>query len=130
MFSKVVDRMVKFPEFQARYDGTTDDLQWKMTLNHYCEQTNPDSTQTAFPWHTDIAANGDVTAITTLCSPGQIEFRHHDNEQDVSGIELSVGSLLLLTGPSRWNWLHRVLRNPEERISLVFGAASSAKPQN
>lgn len=125
--------MAEFREFQARFDGPMDDLHWKMTLNYYTKQELSRSQvdiKAAFPWHTDIAANGEVTAIITLCSPGQVEFRHHHNEQEVTRIELSVGSLLLLTGQSRWNWLHRVLVNPEERISLVFGAAMPTKHRN
>jgi hypothetical protein len=65
----------------------------------------------------DIAANGRVTAILTLCSPGQIQFRPHESDEErITGMELSVGSLLLLTGPARWNRLHSVLACNNERI--------------
>jgi hypothetical protein len=53
-------------------------LQWRMTLN--CYQPTPPAGRDSgpgldvFPYHIDIAQNGEVTAIVTLGSPGVIQF--------------------------------------------------------
>lgn len=107
--------------------GTTKEIGWKMTLNHYPKGEEIQEATTAFPWHTDIASNGEVTAILTLLAQGTVEFLPHSKSDQEVGIDLFPGSLLLLTGPARWEWLHRVVRtSAKERISLVFGAQGNA----
>ena len=53
-------------------------LEWKLTLNSYQaaeKDTSLDDTGGAlFPWHTDIPANGEITAIATLLAPAILEF--------------------------------------------------------
>ena len=50
-------------------------LHWKLTLNHYRPRPRDDGAALAvaggalFPWHTDLAANGQITAIATLLAP-------------------------------------------------------------
>ena len=105
-------------------------LEWKLTLNSYQaaeKDTSLDDTGGAlFPWHTDIPANGEITAIATLLAPAILEFAPYpDAVGDPTRIIANPGSLVLLSGPSRWDWVHRALPHPEaigkERISLVFG---------
>jgi len=106
-----------------------------------------------FPWHCDLEANGAATVILGLGSPGRLEFgkksssnnnnlgedlssvpssspndnlverRAEDVVEPVRSITLKPGSLLILTGPARWHFVHRVLPsvNGGERASLVYG---------
>lgn len=115
-------------------------LHWKLTLNNYKAREEDDSAALAeaggalFPWHTDLAANGEVTAIATLLAPAMIEFAPY---ADLGGadrptrIVAKPGSLVLLSGPARWEWVHRAVPHPDaagkERISLVLGCACAAK---
>lgn len=123
-------------------DATSGDslgLHWKLTLNHYKSRSGDDATALAeaggalFPWHTDLAANGEITAISTLLAPAMLEFAPH---ADLSATEIPTritampGSLVLLSGPARWDWVHRAVPHPDavgkERISLVLGCAPKA----
>merc|ERR1719488_42208 len=56
-------------------------LHWKLTLNHYKPRLEDDAGEALaeaggalFPWHTDLAANGEMTAIATLLAPAMLEF--------------------------------------------------------
>lgn len=86
-----------------------------------------------FPWHTDLAANGEITAIATLLAPATLEFAPHADHPGVpTTIDAMPGSLVLLSGEARWEWVHRALPHPgaagKERISLVLGCAPTALP--
>lgn len=109
-------------------------LQWKLTLNSYKARTDKDEVSlkeaggALFPWHTDLPANGEITAIATLFAPAILEFSPYpDAEGDPTRIIAKPGSLVLLSGPARWEWVHRAVPHPDaagkERISLVFGCA-------
>merc|ERR1719407_18242 len=123
-------------------DGTDGDplgLHWKLTLNHYKPRAAEPSEALAeaggalFPWHTDLAANGEMTMISTLLAPATLEFAPHADPAagDVpTRITAAPGSLVLLSGPARWDWVHRAVPHPDaagkERISLVLGCAPKA----
>merc|ERR1712144_199611 len=84
-----------------------------------------------FPWHTDLAANGEITAISTLLAPAIMEFAPHaDAPGAPTRIVAKPGTLVLLSGDARWKWVHRAMPHPEAagkaRISLVLGCAASA----
>lgn len=116
------------------------DLHWKLTLNNYqARDGGDDSVALAeaggalFPWHTDLAANGDITAISTLLAPAIIEFAPHADlceDQIPTTIVARPGSLVLLSGAARWDWVHRALPHPDaagkRRISLVLGCGKKA----
>mmetsp|Transcript_14570 Transcript_14570/g.27718 ORF Transcript_14570/g.27718 Transcript_14570/m.27718 type:complete len:173 (-) Transcript_14570:155-673(-) len=97
-----------------------------------------------FPWHRDLKANGACSIILGLGSSGRLEFGKEpgfdssqpppkdnrvENPDEISPVrlvELRPGSLLILTGPARWHFVHRVLNGThgsggEERASLVWG---------
>lgn len=103
-----------------------------------------DAVRLGFPWHRDLSANGAATMILNLGAEGSLEFGKEppstspvdglryssdhsvveDSEvEPLEQITLTDGDVLLLTGPSRWEYLHRVV--PEaggaERASLVYG---------
>eukprot|EP00756_Hemistasia_phaeocysticola_P004669 Hpha_TRINITY_DN12942_c0_g1::TRINITY_DN12942_c0_g1_i1::g.164754::m.164754 len=107
-------------------------LEWRLTLNHYRAAATPTRIEeTLFPFHTDIASNGDVTAILTLLSGAHIDFRpaapdaaseDPSAHRETTRVALEPGSLLLASGAARWSYVHRVIRGgPEERLSLVLG---------
>ena len=119
-------------------------LKWKMTLNRYASTAG--SPRVGFPWHRDLANNGAASMILSLGGTGELEFgvEPPDAEEPVDGIRYSSdhtmtatqevpvvehvslrdGDLLVLTGPARWEYLHRVCpsrSSTDERVSLVFG---------
>lgn len=121
-------------------------LKWKMTLNRYASTAErAGSPRAGFPWHRDLVANGAASMILSLGGTGELEFgvEPSDAEEPVDGIRYSSdhtvapaqevpvvervslrdGDLLVLTGPARWEYLHRVCpsRSTDERVSLVFG---------
>ncbi|KAL9658404.1 hypothetical protein ABK040_015723 [Willaertia magna] len=133
-------------------------IDWKITLNYYNPIERNNLVEYAgFPFHRDIASNGNITGILTLGSPGLIEFKrteveydgfkpkeeqskeknYNSHEGDCSNIYrtlLDVNSLLILSGESRWNYLHRVVPTAKEfefegkiykreqpRMTIVFG---------
>jgi len=116
-------------------------LHWKLTLNNYKPRPEGDKEGAAlaeaggalFPWHTDLEANGQITCIATLLAPAILEFAPHaDAPGRPTTIEALPGSLVLLSGAARWEWVHRALPHPDaegkERISLVLGCAPKSLP--
>jgi alkylated DNA repair dioxygenase AlkB len=113
-------------------------LEWRLTLNRYVlhdAQRRP-----GFPWHRDIETNGASTMILGLGSSGRLQFAEdpaagdlrsalddglkYDGEYEPSvDVTLESGDLLVLTGRSRWQMLHRVVGEGlgDARASLVFG---------
>lgn len=99
-------------------------LSWRMTLNVY---QRLDDQIAGFPFHVDIPANGTITAIMNIHR--EALFQIVEPEQDTpTEITLPVGSVLVLSGPSRYEWSHRVLpirsQGPSgevARVSLVLG---------
>mmetsp|Transcript_29159 Transcript_29159/g.34364 ORF Transcript_29159/g.34364 Transcript_29159/m.34364 type:complete len:252 (-) Transcript_29159:77-832(-) len=103
-------------------------LNWRFTFNVY--RDDDACQQAGFDWHKDIAANGDITSITTVHGSAIFQIRPEGERSHMLptySIPLSPGSLILLSGESRWNWEHRVL--PQDcslsghtgRLSLVLG---------
>jgi len=99
-------------------------LTWKLTLNFY---RNVNGTVAGFPFHVDIPSNGVVTMILNVQREALFQIAKHET---ITDIELPVGSLLVLSGESRYEWKHRVLPQPShdatppgqvERVSLVLG---------
>ena len=114
-----------------------DELTWKLTLNDYKARGADDGALAEaggalFPWHTDLAANGEITCISTLLAPAILDFAPH---ADLSAADrptrvvVHPGTLVLLSGPARWDWVHRAMPHPDaagkERISLVLGCAAA-----
>ena len=113
-----------------------DKLHWKLTLNDYKASTEDALAEAGgalFPWHTDLAANGEITAISTLLAPAIMEFAPHADlaaNEKPTRIVAKPGTLVLLSGDARWKWVHRAMPHPDAagkaRISLVLGCAASA----
>lgn len=100
------------------------ELTWKLTVNFY---KNVGGTVAGFPFHVDIPTNGVVTMI--LNTQREVLFQITKNEA-ITDIRLPVGSLLVLSGESRYEWKHRVEPMAAsgtvglgdiERVSLVLG---------
>ncbi len=99
------------------------ELIWKLTMNFY---KTLDGVVAGFPFHVDIPANGVVTMILNI--QREVLFQIAKDEK-VFDINLLPGSLLVLSGESRYQWKHRVLpmtsnastNGDIERISLVLG---------
>ena len=101
-------------------------LNWRFTFNVYKEQ---DAKQAGFGWHKDIAANGDITSITSIIGNATFQIRPEGQSSCSStySLTLTPGSIVLMSGDFRWKWEHRIL--PQEtsttdgigRISLVLG---------
>lgn len=103
---------------------STQVLRWRLTLNFYKQI---EGLVAGFPFHVDIPANGVSTMILNIHNKAIFQIKKDDV---IKEIELPVGSLLILSGESRYEWKHRVLpsqidaaRVDEEiqRISLVLG---------
>ena len=104
-------------------------LDWNLTLNTYRPSLHKPNQMPGFEFHKDIPSNGDITAIFTLLSDAEVEMKP-DEHSPISYTETLIpGSLFLLSGKSRWDWLHRVqprdvpLVDSEtiRRVSLVLG---------
>eukprot|EP00933_Yihiella_yeosuensis_P051809 TRINITY_DN49782_c0_g1_i1.p1 TRINITY_DN49782_c0_g1~~TRINITY_DN49782_c0_g1_i1.p1 ORF type:complete len:266 (-),score=41.66 TRINITY_DN49782_c0_g1_i1:400-1197(-) len=101
---------------------------WRFTLNVYRKIS---SQQAGFGWHKDIATNGDITSITTIFGSAVFQIRPEgkDDCTTICSIPLIPGSIVLLSGDSRWKWEHRILPSETStvqsqdvgRISLVLG---------
>jgi len=129
--------------------STTQPYKWRLTLNDYRTASNndgedvvPRTNRVGFPWHRDLEANGASTMILGLGSPERLEFgtelnfdlakpppkdnqvKHPEKVKTACSIILKPGSLLVLTGPARWHYVHRVLNcttDGGDRASLVYG---------
>lgn len=100
------------------------ELIWKLTMNFY---KTLEGVVAGFPFHVDIPANGVVTMILNIQREVLFQIA---KEETVTDVNLPVGSLLVLSGESRYQWKHRVLpmtsnyasaKGDIERISLVLG---------
>lgn len=100
------------------------ELTWKLTVNVY---KSVGGTVAGFPFHVDIPANGVVTMILNVQREALFQIT---KGAAVTDIQLPVGSLLVLSGESRYEWKHRVLPMAAsgaagpggiERVSLVLG---------
>jgi alkylated DNA repair dioxygenase AlkB len=105
---------------------------WKLTLNFYNKLKEEDKLP-GFPFHVDIPINGEITTILSLGSPGLIEFKPLNSDETSSFIMLPR-SLVILSGESRWSYMHRVKPTYKEfefnglkytveipRVSIVLG---------
>jgi len=99
-------------------------MQWKLTINYY--KSIADSVA-GFPFHVDIPSNGVVTMIMNVQREAHFQIAKDDLLEE---IVMPVGSLLILSGESRYEWKHRVLPMKStglatadgiERVSLVLG---------
>jgi hypothetical protein len=134
----------RFPSrevFEGRDTGDAPRLHmWKFTFNSYGLH---EGTQSGFPYHVDIAATGAVTSVLSLLRGGQLEFIPLGPDGDVPGtveaskttgskiIDVTRGSLIVLSGEARYRWAHRVvpclaaeertLRDGISRFSAVPG---------
>ncbi len=104
-------------------------LDWNLTLNTYKPPLQMPYQMPGFDFHKDIPSNGDITAIFTLLSEADVEMKPTMESLVAYRETLIPGSLFLLSGSSRWDWLHRV--QPKgipvidseaiRRVSLVLG---------
>ncbi len=122
--------MEKLREVESLMEKAEAPLVWNFTFNVYrpCKE-NP-KLLAGFPFHKDVASNGEITAIFTLLSEAEIQMKHEsETEPAYSGV-LRPGSLFVLSGEARWDWLHRIVPKalPSKtadmsiyRMSLVLG---------
>ena len=116
--------------------------EWRLTMNRYVAR-DAALARPGFPWHRDIEANGASTMILGLGSSGRLQFAEdplggdlriaktldglrYDSDYTPSlDLTLEPGDLLVLTGKSRWQMIHRVAGegNGRARASLVFGCS-------
>jgi hypothetical protein len=115
------------------------------------DSSSASSVVPGFPYHVDSDFNGDVTVILTLGCPALMELRplpdttaagggdsiHGVNSTSKStsrdinslSLELTPGSLLLLSGEARWKWEHRVVPSHTTTTcsSLRFSGSEEAE---
>jgi hypothetical protein len=104
-------------------------LDWKFTFNTYRIPKSRPGHVPGFDFHIDTPSNGEITAIFTLLSEAQVEMKPDMSSPPTFSATLIPGSLFLLSGDARWNWLHRVIPKKLahmdsemiQRISLVLG---------
>jgi len=132
-----LDEVKNVQEMKAKKSPNSQGLNWNFTFNVYGKRNTNPNLIAGFPFHIDVASNGEVTAIFTLISGATLEMRKKGEIEASHSIQLTPGSLFLLSGESRWDWEHRVVpktleeseglavtgKNNEEisRISLVLG---------
>ena len=119
----VISRLVQMKEIKELYTssegvGDAKDLNWMFTFNTYSSHCDSDIIP-GFPYHVDSDFNGDVTVILSLMCGASMELRplpkagEEGNSTEKNPchmrIELSPGSLLLLSGEARWKWQHRIV---------------------
>lgn len=122
----LVARISQMDTVQALASKIENPLNWRFTFNVYKEEK---SQQASFDWHKDISSNGEITSITTILGSATFQIRPEDrtSDSDTYSIPLTPGSIVLLSGDSRWKWEHRVLPQKASvvdsigRISLVLG---------
>lgn len=123
---ELISRISQIEPVQALTSETGAPLNWRFTFNVYKDQ---DAKQAGFDWHKDIATNGEITSITTIFGDATFQIRSEDKTSDLAtySLPLTPGSIVLLSGDSRWRWEHRVLSQETStadsigRISLVLG---------
>ncbi len=106
------------PEVQA-LKSKEGHFDWNFTLNTYTGRS-------LLPFPIDTPSNGDVTAIFTLLSEAKMELQKGNVS---ASVQLTPGSLAVLSGDSQLRWQHRIVSQEEKskiddsvhRISLVFG---------
>jgi alkylated DNA repair dioxygenase AlkB len=104
-------------------------LGWNLTFNTYKPSLHKRNQMPGFDFHKDIPSNGDITAIFTLLSEADVEMKPTMHSPVAYRETLIPGSLFLLSGAARWEWLHCV--QPKDipfidsekirRVSLVLG---------
>lgn len=123
---ELINRISQMEPVQALASQTETPLNWRFTFNVYKEQG---AKQAGFDWHKDIATNGEITSITTIFGNATFQIRPEDKTSYSAtySLPLTPGSIVLLSGDSRWRWEHRVLAQETStadsigRISLVLG---------
>ncbi|MGE0197299.1 MAG: hypothetical protein AB7H48_07880 [Parachlamydiales bacterium] len=123
---ELISRISQMEPVQALASQTETPLNWRFTFNVYKEEG---ARQAGFDWHKDIATNGEITSITTIFGNATFQIRP-ENKTSYSAtysLPLTPGSIVLLSGDSRWRWEHRVLSQETStadgigRISMVLG---------
>lgn len=126
VMNPLISSVEQLPEVQA-LKSPEKPFQWNFTFNVYTP--DPDSaTVPGFPFHIDTPKNGEITAIFTLLSSAELEMRRKEETSASYSETLTPGSIVVLSGESRWSWLHRVVpqkiaHTPNQiyRMSLVVG---------
>ena len=122
----LISRINQLEPIQALASQIENPLNWRFTFNVYKEDG---AKQAGFDWHKDIATNGEITSITTIFGNATFQIRPEDKTSYSAtySLPLTAGSIVLLSGDSRWKWEHRVLSQETSatggigRISLVLG---------
>ena len=123
---ELISRISQMEPVQALASQAKTPLNWRFTFNVYKDQGTK---QAGFDWHKDIATNGEITSITTIFGNATFQIRPEDKSSYSAtySLPLTPGSIVLLSGDSRWKWEHRVLSQEPSltdgigRISLVLG---------
>lgn len=68
-------------------------------------------------WHVDNSAYGPVICGLSLAAPAVMKLKR---EAVRRRFELAPGSLYILRDEARYDWMHTVDGNPEERYSITF----------
>jgi len=114
IFDAVIAKLASVPEFGASAE--------QIIVNEYVPGQG-------IAAHTDRRTFGDVVASLSLGSEWPLEFAARDGR--VVEVFMPVGGLLLMTGPSRFEWTHHIrprksdMRNGQRvartrRVSLTF----------
>lgn len=124
----LIARLLDLQDIKELQQG--DKLNWNFTFNTYkASKQNP--ILAGFPFHIDTPTNGEISAIITLGSEAEMQMKRPEDKEATYSTQLIPGSLLLLSGESRWKWEHRVVprkvnldnqtQDAIQRISLVLG---------
>jgi hypothetical protein len=127
---KIIASMEKLDAVERLRKKAGAPLVWNFTFNVYQSIKDNPQLVAGFPFHKDIASNGEITAIFSLLSEAEVQMKHESEVGPTYSGILKPGSLFVLSGEARWSWLHRIVpktlggERPEQsihRMSLVLG---------
>lgn len=133
----LVNRVLEIPEVNELSEDSPLPLDWNFTFNTYAMAKDESSKLPGFDFHKDIPSNGAITMIYSIGARSEFQIRHPEKPSEAHAISLDSDSLILLSGPARWDYEHRVVPVKIEkncplieiqneaimRISLVLGCS-------
>jgi len=71
-------------------------------------------------WHVDADRFGECIVVISLVGRARIQFRLRATQRPTYESDIAPGSLYLLRGPARREYLHRVVAVKNDRYSVIF----------
>ncbi len=79
-------------------------------------------------WHTDAPVFGELVLIVSLGHAARMQLRRDKHDADELSIALTPGSALVLAGPARARWQHRITPVKALRYSITLRHVTRDEP--